>query len=394
MTTPAKRSPDVDALARRLPRQAPSPERSQALRRALLDAARPRPSWWRRRPARGWVIGVGGLAAAACVLIALRTPGRQVVAPGRSPMATTAADATDHQRPSTGAPPSETPEATGRLPETGTQIPDGVSSFAASRPMQLVRGGATIAAPPGARFDVEVRDDEITRVTVKAGWVVIATSREAATTVLERHTWTPPITALPPAAQPVAVPGPSDRAPAVRRSPDPGQAALPPARPQAPRVDRPSTPPEPAPELPLVTSSGPPDLTTPAVAATVTPPPATVEHDFHDGLRALLARDARAAVGPLERACAISSSTQDDICYWASVASQRAGDLVRARASFADALARWPHSTHAGEANVALGWLLLDNGDRAGARARFAAAADDRMPAVRAEAIRGLDAAR
>jgi hypothetical protein len=35
---------------------------------------------------------------------------------------------------------------------------------------------------------------------------------------------------------------------------------------------------------------------------------------------------------------------------------------------------------------------LLDAGDREAARARFAAAANDRMPSVRAEAARGLAA--
>jgi hypothetical protein len=56
-------------------------------------------------------------------------------------------------------------------------------------------------------------------------------------------------------------------------------------------------------------------------------------------------------------------------------------------------LARWPGSTHAGEASVALGWLLLDAGDRDAPPDRFAAARSDRMPSVRAEAARGMAAA-
>lgn len=115
--------------------------------------------------------------------------------------------------------------------------------------------------------------------------------------------------------------------------------------------------------------------------------------DFREGLQALMAGDARKAVVSLDRACATPSSSQMDICYWAAVAWSRTGDRVRARASFANVVARWPGSTHIGEANVALGWLLLDTGDRTAARARFAAAADDRMPRVRAEALRGLAAA-
>ena len=120
--------------------------------------------------------------------------------------------------------------------------------------------------------------------------------------------------------------------------------------------------------------------------------PGTTEQAFRDGLRALFAGDPRGAVEPLDRACNVSSTSQDDICYWAAVASQRAGDRDAARRKLAEVAARWPRSTHAGEANVALGWLLVQAGDRVSARRSFAAAADDRIPKVRAEALRGLAA--
>jgi len=130
----------------------------------------------------------------------------------------------------------------------------------------------------------------------------------------------------------------------------------------------------------------------PEVPARAAPPP-TGEQDFRDGLRALMAGNPQQAVAALDRACGISSSSQMDICYWAAVAWLRAGDRERARQGFAGVVARWPGSTHIGEANVALGWLLLEAGDRTAARARFAAAGDDRIPSVRAEALRGLAAA-
>ena len=69
------------------------------------------------------------------------------------------------------------------------------------------------------------------------------------------------------------------------------------------------------------------------------------------------------------------------------------GDPARARRGFDDFLVRFAGSTHAGEASVALGWLLLEAGEPAAARARFAAAARDPLPSVRAEARRGLAAA-
>ena len=60
----------------------------------------------------------------------------------------------------------------------------------------------------------------------------------------------------------------------------------------------------------------------------------------------------------------------------------------------ADILARWPRSPHAGEASIGLGWLLLEAGERAEARLRFAAGVSDPTATVRAEALRGLSAAR
>jgi hypothetical protein len=400
MSVPAKPSRDVDALARRLPRQAPNPERLPAKRRALLDAARPQPRWWRGGPARTWGIGLGAVAAAAaCALIAWHTPGHQAVAPGQSPAATTRV-ATDNPRTTAGHPAPVAPASVASVAvapvsdaaasNAAIQLPEGLTSFDASHSLQLTRGGATITAPPGARFDVDVQGDQVKRVSVKVGWVVIASSHAAATMVVERQQWTPP----PPPAVPT--PASPDRAPAMPRLPGPGSSAGAPARPSSPRAaSSTASPGRAASELPPASPPEPAAIPARRPASPASPAaPAAEEQDFHDGLRMLLAGEARAAVAPLDRACRISSSTQDDICYWAAVASQRSGDTVRARDGFGDVLARWPHSTHAGEANVALGWLLLDHGDRAGARARFAAAADDRMPTIRAEALRGLAAAR
>jgi TolA-binding protein len=132
----------------------------------------------------------------------------------------------------------------------------------------------------------------------------------------------------------------------------------------------------------------------PASVSPTAPLPAAAERDFRDGLRTLLAGDPASATTALDRACSAPSNSQDDGCYWAAVARLRSGDHHRARRGLGDMLARWPGSTHVGEANVALGWLLLEVGDTAGARTRFAAAAADRLESVRASALRGLAAAR
>ncbi|HET7500611.1 MAG TPA: hypothetical protein VFK02_06390 [Kofleriaceae bacterium] len=147
-------------------------------------------------------------------------------------------------------------------------------------------------------------------------------------------------------------------------------------------------PPKPATTARITAAAPAPGATSPPLAAAV-----AAERAFRDGLQALLRGDAAAARDPLDRACAAPSSNPEDACYWAAVAWLRTGDRARARRGLSDLLARWPSATHAGEASVALGWLLLSGGDRAGARARFTAATHDPMPAVRAEAQRGLAAA-
>jgi TolA-binding protein len=127
-------------------------------------------------------------------------------------------------------------------------------------------------------------------------------------------------------------------------------------------------------------------------ASSLTPDPAAGEHAFRDGLHALLAGDPRAAVGLLDRACAGPAGGIEDSCYWAAVAWLRVGDRPRARRGFDDFLIRWPVSSHAGEASVALGWLLVEAGEPIAARVHFAAALNDPLPDIRREAARGLAA--
>jgi len=341
---------DVDALARRLPRHEPVAERSAAMRHAVLDAA-PGPSAPAARgPMRGWWLGLAAAAATACAWLILRTPDRP---PPAAPPAQSVAASRAAAVPVTAPPAAAESE----------RIPDGVTTFAAAHPLQLARGDATITAPPDARFEVEVRGDQVQRVTVTAGWVVVAGSHAKATIVAMRHTWTPE----PPAPEPV---------PAATTSPSATASTASPAAPAANRV-----------------TSAPPDARPPADAVPREAGSASrAEHDFRDGLRTLLAGDPRGATEALDRACSAPSSSQDESCYWAALAWLRSGDRGHALRAFTDMLSRWPGSSHAGEANVALGWLLLEIGDRSAARTHFAAAAADRMPSVRASAVRGLTA--
>ena len=382
MIDPIKPARDVDVLARRLPRHEPSSERSAAMRRAVLEAAQASPPRWTATPASR-AIGLTIAAAAVCVLLAplaFRSPG-----PVRSPEPTHAAEPTHAPAPARAPEPAAAPS---------DLLPEGVTAIEAARTVHVTRGGATITAPPGARFEVDVHGDRIKRVTVTAGWVVIAGAHTATTVVAERQSWAPDGVMSAAPARSAATGSPT--AGSLRAAPPP--AAPPrvapsiPAPPPhgAPPASRPAAPPARA-ELP---TAKPALAREPSTAAAIDDhAPAAAEQDFHDGLRALLAGQAAAATAPLDRACGATSNSQGDVCYWAAVAWLRAGDRGHARRSLGDLLARWPDSTHAGEASIALGWLLLEGGDRVAARTRFAAAANDPSPNVRADAARGLAAA-
>jgi hypothetical protein len=64
-----------------------------------------------------------------------------------------------------------------------------------------------------------------------------------------------------------------------------------------------------------------------------------------------------------------------------------------ARGALESFLLRFPASPRAGEASVMLGRLLLDGGDRAGARTRFRAALTDPSPRVKRAAAEALQSA-
>lgn len=393
--------PDVDALARSLPQRGLAPERAAHLRRALLDAAEQSEA---PRSHRGWIAAGAALAAVVCAVLAWRLLGgapSPVVATARIEPAGIAPRVEAPAVTSTGsAAPIAAPVPAVPAPRPVPQalaLDEGVHAVDAPTAVEIVRGDTTVTSSAGAKLDVVVRDGKIRQVTVRAGWVVIASARQPARMVAASQHWELPLDEAPvPPTQP----------PAPTRAPE--TAPKPPRVEQAPRAREPALP-----EVPAAKSSEAkaPDAKPPeaeaqaatkaepdadagdAKVATAPPirrPPSQSERDFHDGLRTLMAGDAARATGALERACAAVSSTQADACYWTAVAWLRSGNTARARTAFGDVLLRFPGATHTGEASVALGWLLLKAGDRAGARARFANAANDPVPGVRAEALRGL----
>src|SRR4029079_17098534 len=97
--------------------------------------------------------------------------------------------------PSPGAPASRQgveARSPGEAPTAGgaarTSFADGVTAIEASSSVQLAHGDATLTAPAGARFEVEVRASRIVRVAVKAGWVVMAGSHTATAMITSEQT--------------------------------------------------------------------------------------------------------------------------------------------------------------------------------------------------------------
>ena len=110
-------------------------------------------------------------------------------------------------------------------------------------------------------------------------------------------------------------------------------------------------------------------------------------------LRSGDAKEAAAEFAEVER-LAHGRDIEEDALYWRAVAVGRAGDAAGSRTLFAAFLDRFPSSSRAGEAAATLGRLLLDAGDRHGARQAFERAARDPSPRVRAAAQDGLARAR
>jgi TolA-binding protein len=106
-------------------------------------------------------------------------------------------------------------------------------------------------------------------------------------------------------------------------------------------------------------------------------------------LRAGNARDAATTFAELERR-ARGHAIEEDALYWRAVAVARCKETAAAGRLFREFLARFPVSARRGEAAVALGWILLDEGSVDEARRSFEHAASDPASSVRASAAEGI----
>ncbi len=102
------------------------------------------------------------------------------------------------------------------------------------------------------------------------------------------------------------------------------------------------------------------------------------------------------AAAAFERAAARdrTGSIAEDARYWRAVALARGGQAPAAKTAFETFLADHADSPRAGEASVMLGWLLFDDGNYDAAARRFRAGAADPSDRIRASAAKGLSAIR
>lgn len=122
-------------------------------------------------------------------------------------------------------------------------------------------------------------------------------------------------------------------------------------------------------------------------------PPSPASALFDRGwtlLRAGHGREAAQAFEEVERV-AVGTGLEEDAAYWRAVATARSR-TPEAPALYQAFLDRFPKSSRAGAAAVALGWLRLDARDSAAARRLFTRALDDPSAEVVGSARRGIEA--
>jgi TolA-binding protein len=363
-------------LLKDLPTAELSPDRGRLLRDAILVKSSALAE--RRRPARVWLLASTGLAACLALLVVAK--GWFADFPAPRPVAIIAV-------------------------ERGTIAPQGPAVFtrASAQPDELVRvSEGTLHLKvrhlnPGERFrvvtsdaEVEVRgtafqvrahENRLLSVRVSEGLVEVRPTGKPIMLLGPGNEWhaqeTPP--AQPPAVVSVETPRPATSAPARIAYAAPKSAATPRAR----DIAEPEARPE---------SNG-----TPPLSEKPAPSPAptdAVERQFQLGWSALRAHNHKEAA----RAFAVAASQAgeqplaEDASFWHAVALERAAHDEAARTALAIFIARYPRSPRVGEASALLGWLLLENGDKAGASARFRAAMTDPVERVRSSASAGLQA--
>jgi TolA-binding protein len=123
--------------------------------------------------------------------------------------------------------------------------------------------------------------------------------------------------------------------------------------------------------------------------------PSPAELAFSEGCQALRSADYPRAATAMRRALEVgpTSAVAEDARYWEAVALARQGKGAKARRAMEEFVRLLPGSPRADEVSAMLGWLLLESHEWSAAEQRFRAAENDRAPAVRESARKGLEIA-
>ena len=364
---------ELTALARDLPADVPSAERREEVRTAILAslvAQEPRRRSWLRP-----VLIAAALGAAGAALV---VGGRALLVPAR-PSTSGGAVAQVYRARIFAHPGARfvrawaSPDEIVRLTEGAITVE--VGRLAANERFRVITGDGEVEVR-GTAFDVAAENDRLAAVRVMTGRVQVRAGDAQATEIGPGERWqarrvaaSAPASALPeraPASAPIA-----STSHVLAGGRPPASVAFPPAR-----------------DVPRLSSR----TAVPAPDRDPRSPPRQVEALYDQAWSELRAGRAGNAAHVFERAALAAPGTPlaEDAAFWQGVALRRDGRRAPARRALATFIDRYPRSPRAGEAAAILGWLLLDDGDLAGAEHRLTAAAKDPVPRVRDSARAGL----
>jgi TolA-binding protein len=370
-------------LLRELPTAELPEDRNRILRDAILVQAAV--SVERRGPARAWLIA--SAAIAACLALFVVGRGLLTQSPAHAPM-----PSAPIMRAALSPHGAVVFTRVAFQPDEVVRISEGTLSLKvrhlnSGERFRVVTSDAEVEVR-GTEFEVLAHDNRLVSVRVSEGLVEVRPAGRPIMLVGPGGTWPAqaPPDMQPPPAPPVDPPRP--RAPArvsVRRA----HAAATPMRAEQPPLPAPDVDGRAAPVDP------PPDQQPAAPEGSSVP--ATndiVERQFHLGWSALRSDHPEEAARAFAEAASRAGEQPigEDATFWHAVALERTAHDEAARTALAVFIARYPRSPRLGEASVRLGWLLLENGDKAGASARFSAALSDPVERVRTNAGAGLRA--
>lgn len=341
-----------------------APARTERVRMMILERARRRPESRRVRP-------VLWLGAAAAVLLAAAgwwssrsDAGDAATDPVALHGTVSASDGSRFTH-------------TSRYPDEVVRLTDGgitvaVSPLAPNERFRVIVGDAEVEVR-GTAFDVVASDDRLIEVSVEHGRVEVRVDGAPPVVLDAGERWSRPDLTI---ADAVPEEG------AALQIDDVVQDELPARRTTARERAR-ATSDRDAHDSVVGASEAPVAEPTEASA------PAAAGRDFDAGWMALRSGDAERAASIFDEVVA-SDPLAEDARFWRGVALSRCGHAAESRQAFATFLEAFPRSSRRAEVAVMLGWLLIESGDRDGARARFATASDDSNERVRTSARRGL----